>query len=213
MNKRHNFNENFFEIIDSEEKAYWLGFIAADGNLSSKTQKTSLNPSYKLTILLSEDDYTHLIKFNEVVEHNYLPYISKGQYNQVILNSKKMFNDLISKGITPKKSLTLLPPKNVPDELIRHWIRGYFDGDGSVYSSFRQQDLRISILGTKEVLEFISLKTKIETRIDIKNKSRIYKLNFTRKDKVKQFYDYIYFNSFIYLERKRQKFDNYYERK
>src|SRR5690606_21393784 len=137
MNKKYNFNESFFETIDTEEKAYWLGFIAADGNINDRGE----NKSKSLHIGLSFKDKNHLLKFMININYSHLLIeikeriinLKKRRYVRLNLNSKKMYNDLLDKGITPRKSLTLKPPKNVPKDLVRHWIRGYFDGDGSVH--------------------------------------------------------------------------------
>src|SRR5690606_8445162 len=83
----------------------------------------------------------HLLKFMININYSHLLIeikeriinLKKRRYVRLNLNSKKMYNDLLDKGITPRKSLTLKPPKNVPKDLVRHWIRGYFDGDGSVH--------------------------------------------------------------------------------
>lgn len=58
------FNEHVFDVIDTEEKAYWLGFIYADGNVSKAGDKQI----YSFEISLKEDDYNHLMKFNKFVE-------------------------------------------------------------------------------------------------------------------------------------------------
>ena len=57
--RKHFFNENYFEVIDSEDKAYWLGFISADGCVA----KSSKYNSYRLQIAISSIDSDHLNKF------------------------------------------------------------------------------------------------------------------------------------------------------
>ena len=199
------FNESFFETIDSEEKAYWLGFIAADGCLSLKI--------YKMTLSQAEKDLNHLIKFQKSIDSNHklCKRINKKQntisYN-LLLHSKKMYNDLVDKGITPRKSLTLKPPLNVPENLIQHWIRGYFDGDGSVHIRKSKNTLRFSITGTKEVLEFINLQNNSFLRVHDSKRSKAKKIEGSSL-KTRNFLHYIYDDSAIFLDRKKNLFQNY----
>jgi hypothetical protein len=66
-NKKYNFNENYFEKIDTEEKAYWLGFITADGSINLGYGKQKF---YQLHINLKGGDYSHLEKFQKAIERN-----------------------------------------------------------------------------------------------------------------------------------------------
>lgn len=72
-----------------------------------------------------------------------------------------MCNDLISHGCVPNKSLILKPPK-IDNELINHFIRGYFDGDGCVSFNSKTKVYAVCILGTKEILEYIILHSGIK---------------------------------------------------
>ena len=203
--QKYTFNEDFFETIDSEEKAYWLGFIAADGCLSLKR--------IHLSLVLAEKDLSHLIKFREAIQAEkslYKRYHKKqNTYSyKLSLYSFKMYNDLLDKGIIPRKSLTLKPPLNVPDNLIRHWIRGYFDGDGSIFISKRDQKTYISILGTKEVLGFILKESEIEWEIHSKDTSKAYFIGGCG-NKALKFLSFIYDNSNIFLDRKKERYLNY----
>lgn len=203
--RKYKVNHNFFEIIDTEEKAYWLGFIAADGCLSHKC-------TLKLKLCLKDKKLIEI--FKEHIEATYPLYYRSSKLNGKVyynialkLSSEKIYNDLIDKGITPRKSLTLKPPKNVPEHLIHHWIRGYFDGDGCVHVEKRGK-LRVSILGTKEVLGFILKQTKLNQRIET-TKSKTFRFRTSGLKKGLQFYHYIYNDATIYLERKKEKFEEY----
>ena len=124
---RHTLNKNYFKNIDTEEKAYWLGFIAADGCV----YKMSKN-AYRLQINLSAVDIGHLELFNDCIESDYI--ITQKKVNNsdtciLKISSKEFTDNLINLGITPNKSLIVQMP-NISQDLIRHFIRGYFDGDG-----------------------------------------------------------------------------------
>lgn len=123
------FNKHIFDVIDTEEKAYWLGFIFADGYISSRDNSFELS--------LKGSDIEHLHKFNKFMEHN-KDNVKLGEVKNKdktflrcrwgIVN-KHLWNTLNNLGCTPRKSLTLQFP-NIPEELEIPFIRGYFDGDG-----------------------------------------------------------------------------------
>lgn len=125
------FNENYFKSIDSSEKAYWLGFIYADGYVTGN----------KFGIALSVVDINHLMKFKESIQSSYpiktyfssLPYKSI-EYCRMILNSKSFVSDLKDKGVIYNKSLVIEFPSEeiLNKKFYKDFIRGYFDGDGSL---------------------------------------------------------------------------------
>ena len=169
---------NKFENIDSAEKAYWLGFLAADGCVYTRENNASI------IINIHNKDKEHLEKFKkfmnsnaEIIEHiqndgfsNNTPMV------KFVLNSKKMAQDLIDKGVVQRKSLILNKPK-INEEFYLPYILGYFDGDGALYQSKTNKEFYFSLQGTKEILEWI-LKTlditlKLEKRIN-DNKNSYY---------------------------------------
>lgn len=197
--KKHFFNENIFEEIDSEEKAYWFGFIMADGCIYSNKE------SKRLQINLSSKDINHLNKFQIFLNSDYkiqTKVIKNTEASLLKINSTKLCKDLINKGILERKSLINKYPKNViPDKYFLDFLRGYFDGDGCLSKNKKSS---IKILGTKEFLEsiqFILLNNfQIETSL-YKNKN-IFSLEILRNECKKDFLNLIYINANIYLERK-----------
>lgn len=204
------FNENIFDSIDNEEKAYWLGFIFADGYIA--TIKNPTKPHYNFEISLQLDDEEHLQKFNKFMEHKDPNHVKCDSYRcRWIVANKHLWETLNSYGCTPRKSLTL----EFPDEsifkdksLIRHFIRGYFDGDGSIGIYNNLQNPHVSLLGTKEFLvkiqsylfsEDLTLSSKNSTE------SNTFSLQSARTRAVTWAY-ILYYKSNIYLERKYQKF-------
>lgn len=140
---------NIFEVIDTEEKAYWLGFLYADGYLN-RTQ-----PGH-IELGLKKDDYDHIEKFKKFINsNNKISYRSKTKSYRLSFSDLKMYNDLINHGCLECKSLILKAP-NLQYNLKRHFIRGYVDGDGCLI--YRRNDplsMTISIIGTEDVLKFI----------------------------------------------------------
>ena len=129
--RKYKLNENYFSIIDSETKAYFLGLIYSDGCVSKTTLRISLQ---------EEDEYL-LIKFlNEIESDAKLYHIPKRKITHkgqklVSISNVKIVNDLYNLGVTQKKSLSINFPtiEQVPEKYLNHFIRGVFDGDGSVF--------------------------------------------------------------------------------
>lgn len=158
--RKYNVNHNYFENIDTPEKAYWLGFIYADGYI------TTSNTTKRIGISLAIKDKNHLNNFSKCVESNYpireykvISGFKTGiKYCRVIINSNKMFDDLRKLGVVENKSLILKPP-SIPKDLIKYFILGYFDGDGSIciknHYNRNTKDWNFSLCGTEEMLNFI----------------------------------------------------------
>ena len=138
---RLKFDNTIFDSIDTEEKAYWLGFIFADGTINSSPLEINKKPKYTIEISLKADDFHHLKKFNTFMKYKKNGVkIQDAKCGKVIckrcrwtITDKHLWETLNNYGCTPKKSLTLkFPDENIfkSKDLIRHFIRGYFDGDG-----------------------------------------------------------------------------------
>lgn len=197
-----------FEKIDNEEKAYWLGFLYADGSVSSKEDKIELG--------LAEKDLKHIEKFKKFMEiNNKICYREKTKSYRISFRSQSCKQDLIDKGCFPKKSLILKFPTNeqVPNELLRHFIRGYFDGDGW-FCNTDNGTRQIGLIGTQDFIEgFLNLmEGKINTKNKIQNVHReggAKRYMFSAKQDIIYFLDYIYKDANIYLDRKYEKYINF----
>jgi hypothetical protein len=212
--KKYICNDSFFEKIDTENKAYWLGFLFADGYVRNRKE------SFSVELKLASKDKEHLLKFREDIESDSkirdtkIERIYKGRNvtyhtSELAIYSKKMFQDLTKHGCVEKKSLILDRPKNLPDNLIRHFIRGYFDGDGciTIYKQKNKIEYKIIILGTNNLLSWINdvLSLNLIAKKNITNRNNISILQYNTKDKDLLF-NYLYSSSTIFLERKYKKF-------
>jgi intein-encoded DNA endonuclease-like protein len=186
---------NIFQIINTEEKAYWLGFLYADGYVNEKEHR----------IELTLKDKEHVEKFKKFVNaHNkiYIKTTMGHLYYRICLRDKIMTADLVKHGCFQNKSLLLTFPslKHVPQHLQRHFIRGYFDGDGCI-SPLINNKIVIIILGTKSFLNKICKIINIK-----KNKyarsGKVYEWRCAAQVSVFKFLDYIYKDSKIHLDRK-----------
>lgn len=207
------FNENIFDSIDTEEKAYWLGFIFADGNISSPNKKGK--PIYTFEISLQLADTNHLYKFNKFMEHQKNNVKTDSFRCRWSVTNKHLWEILNSYGCTPRKSLTLEFPKLEifkDKSLIRHFIRGYFDGDGCISHNDQEQEIPcINVLGTNEMLSTIQNYILMDSNPfylnNPKNKTTLVISRSTAK--AVMFMYALYYKSNISLDRKYQKFLQY----
>lgn len=151
--RKYSLNEGYFSSINSQESAYWLGFLSADGYISEDRGS--------ITVRLQRDDIFHLVKFSKCIGSNKEPFnlttTLKGKAyfsSQILINSRKMVSDLVELGCYQNKSLTLLPPK-LEEKYIDAWILGYYDGDGGISSFEDNKRYKSYFTGTYEVLSYI----------------------------------------------------------
>lgn len=149
------FNETIFDSIDTEEKAYWLGFLFADGTISSSPLRNDAKTQYQIELSLSSKDSPHLEKFAKFIGYTQPLYCDETRC-RISVYSKHMWQVLNSNGCTPQKSLTLKFPKIElfkNTQLVFHFVRGYWDGDGCLsYSNKEHTRAEISVIGTDEIL-------------------------------------------------------------
>ena len=213
-------NEDFFKNIDTEEKAYFLGLFFADGcNFIPKDKKSST----KVIISLQEEDKYILEHLNKLIyiknpkPLEFSPKKKESHQNQYkfITHSKKISNDLSELGAVPRKARVLKFPE-LENHLLHHFVRGYFDGDGSIYLSAKRKrkgvsspSFRCSICGTKDfnsrLSEFLN-KINVSCRIEEHNNSYI--LRIIGNQNCIKFLNWIYKDNTLCLKRKNQKYVN-----
>ena len=217
---RLKFDNTVFDCIDTEEKAYWLGFIFADGYISSDSLKGKSR--YLLEISLKASDKNHLDKFNKFMKHENANKVTieDAKCGKIICKrcrwyvaNKHLWETLNSYGCTPRKSLTLkFPDKSIfkSKDLIRHFIRGYFDGDGCFTRHIHHIIVSpaISFLGTKDFLDKILEYSKIEAnyRHDKCYTEFTWTLEYHKEPGI-ELINYLYNNCTIYLDRKYKLYE------
>lgn len=214
QNRIYHLNENYFQNIDSDEKAYWVGFIAADGCIYQYKEE---NKQDILSIALAIKDIEHLRKFQQALQTNKPISIGKHgknkqyQHASLQVSSNKISVDLQRVGITPRKTYNVKWP-TIPENLLPAYIRGYFDGDGTISTDIAPTTLHktyINLAGyetnMKNFQEYLSTKG-IQSTIYCTNKSTEHEnfcsLLFTNKKNKQKFLSLIYNNASVYLERK-----------
>ena len=170
-NRKYHIDEDYFKNVNTEDKAYWLGFLFADGCV--------LKDGATISIALQRSDKNHLVKFLECIkaDSNYPIKEYDVKFNgkvykavKITLYSRKLWNDLISLGCIPCKSLVLKPPK-IDLKFANHFCRGYFDGDGSVSFNETTETSQVSVVGTKDLLEYVKINSGIsDIRITLNQK-------------------------------------------
>ena len=142
---KHTVDDDFFSR-DTEESFYWAGFIAADGCVKAHGHKNE--DICVVSMGLSRKDKSHIEKFKKIINFsgNIFDGIAKNnakslvkrdiEKSEIQITSRKMVEDLKRFNIGPRKSLIYCPPRELMTHpLFHHFLRGYFDGDGSIYSS------------------------------------------------------------------------------
>lgn len=143
-----------FSIIDTELKAYLIGLFYADAYLSD----------YVLQLRMSIKEKEYVIKLANIIGvKTQIKNISNTKYQSIGFNvcSKKVVDDLRKIGFIKRKSYQKddIVFKNIPDELKRHFIRGYFDGDGTIgFSTYKREGWKDSI---KCVIGFVSINKEL----------------------------------------------------
>jgi hypothetical protein len=215
--RRYPLNEHYFDKIDDQNKAYFLGFLYADG--CNRTKLTTLK--------LQAKDKEILEKLNRLINENRpLSHIKNVTYTdqkgakhkcqdayQINIGSTYVCDQLRNWGVVERKTDKLIFPQFLTDDLIAHFIRGYFDGDGSIYITFPRKNKTPSFhvnFSTKTLNFAEGLKEKIETILNIKTYLRkgknIYTLHISSHQSVYKFCDFIYKDSNLFLRRKFDKF-------
>ena len=207
------FNEGIMNKIDTPEKAYWLGFLYADGYVCYTDNK------YSVEVTLKSSDKKHLEKLAKFVGTD-APVTEKEveldgkqiKVYRLTMHSKKLAMDLARYGCTQAKSLTLTFPTFLTDELESHFIRGYFDGDGCLtianQKQYNHKMLVFGAVGTKEFLdEYEARFHKIGVRkCKYEPTGQAWQSRHGGNRQARVAFDYLYKDATVYLERKYSKF-------
>ena len=157
----YRFDETFFDVIDTEAKAYWLGFITADGCVQMGPVGANGWQRNELSVNLKQSDAGHLEKLKASLgAENPVRISAKGSAKataDIHLSSRHLVESLIRLGVTPRKSLTV-QPWNGPAHLMRHYWRGMVDGDGTIVRHPQERDKwHLRLLGTEACMEAFRL--------------------------------------------------------
>lgn len=209
---------HYFDEINTEEKAYWLGFLTADGWIN-KSDKSNAGVT---GIELQYSDIEHLKKFNKSIGGNYkitdrwrTCSLSKDQTKtnhmcSIRIFSLTMYNALINQGFVKNKSYDFHMP-HMSEDLIRHYIRGYFDGDGCF--TFTNKTFHISFITASKALnnDIVRILNSVGLNVTENNYvndfgTTMYRPEIYRQQDKINFLNWIYEDTNIYLDRKYKKY-------
>ena len=216
-NMRASFNQEFFSQIDTQEKAYILGLLYSDGYLLT----TRGNDSGSFGIALKDREILEKMRTAMSSNHrineytatgNYINKQNPGCYYRLIFTSDTAYSDLIKLGLTTNKTNVLLFPneKQVPKNLLSHFIRGIFDGDGSLSRWCDNEETghlkyTMTFTGTNEICsgiqQFFGTSIKLSQRFP-ERKVNNYTLSYCGNLSIKNKLAILYNDANIYLERK-----------
>ena len=231
----HKANFNYFDKIDSPDKAYWLGFIWADGYIAKRERKQPsgrVRIEYNLKLALQESDASHIQKFLDCIESDYPVhfYKSKGFDRENWIEARAFITNLHmcsllyeDYGLIPRRSDVSSVLKQIPKEYERFFILGIFDADGSftTYHGNYGDKMNVVFGGSKFLLRFIEnhlTTNEIILKADTDSGQRKLHqrhagkdgawrtLNFAGKHQCMKIINYLYKDSPIYLDRKYQKY-------
>lgn len=211
----YSINDHYFDKIDSQNKAYIIGLLIADGNRSKS--------GYAINLSLQEKDVDILKKINiELENERPLKFVELSKKNpnysnQYLLsfNSPRICKVLETYGIVPNKDFLTFFPRDIDESMYRHVIRGILDGDGSICKT----EARCNITGNRVLLEFI--KEYIEKALNVhftiyiphkdkKGDTETRTIQIAGSRQVKLFLDYLYNDSILYIKRKYDVYQSKY---
>ena len=218
---------NFFSEIKTELQAYLLGFIFSDGSINDERHTLVIHINekdkelFKLFKIISPDAYTQEHKGYEskalVRGHT----VKNTGSIRLSISSKILINDLHKLGVVERKTYCNLEiPKQIPENLIIHFIRGYFDGDGCITYSIRKpnpknREKNYRVAGRFEICsKTSSMLLQFQqylngTHLTYLKRDDMYKLETSAKTNITNIFDLFYNDSNFYLSRKFEKFNHY----
>ena len=213
-------NKDFFKVW-THNMAYVLGFFAADGNLIQTKRET-----HYFAIQITDKDLVHKIKTVMGSDHTISKRVRIGNNKELYrlqIGSKEIFEDLIALGFPPQKTKRLTLP-NIPQKFLSDFVRGYFDGDGNVWSGYTNRSRKKPTLAfqlaftscsesfLKEIQKEVLFFTESLGSLYEKKNEKCFVLRYSTIPALK-FYNFMYnrvdISEDLFLERKMKVFENY----
>lgn len=201
-------NHLYFQEQLDEERAYWIGFILADGAIHEKAYGVSA----QVSVALADKDHGHLEKFKAALQSSHKIITTKqGDHLGVrfSVSSTEMVESLARFGIVPRKSANQVFSDLIPANLLRHYFRGYFDGNGCITRS-KSSRWTINIVSSEVFLSrFLDwIGTHIGGhRPSIGFSYGIHRVAWSGTHRCKEILDLLYSDATIYLDRKKALYD------
>lgn len=206
---------DFFETIDTPAKAYWLGWMYADGNVHKK------GATAKISLKIVDKEILQLFS-NYIYGCDRVDLDTKNEIATIRITRQKFKENLIKQGCPPDKCFLIRFPTFLSDKLISHFLRGYFDGDGCISIKEKGKRFLIDITSNEyfidETIKYLQNKLnifpcKLQKKPKKKKPCNTAALQFSAIEDVKNFYDWVYQDcEDLRLERKYQRFQQFLKR-
>ena len=209
---KNNLSKNYFKNIDTENKAYWLGFIMADGCMYEYKGQNK----FQFSIKLKHDDIGHLKKFKKCIKFDGKIYEGKNirnnnvnEYCAIKIYDKTFCANLISCGIVKNKTGKEYIPDCVDEKYYLDFIRGFLDGDGTIHGEIKKgKTATVSLCSTniymlKQIQKYIN--NNLNIKMNINKYKKIYTLTSVKKYDVYILLKALYENKKMFLSRKRKR--------
>lgn len=216
---RNNVNDHYFDDIDSQDKAYFLGLMMADGCIPNYKENTK-----HIRLEVTEEDRELVDIFVQYLEYD-------GKICEVAAPKEKIWNgrtingkptvlitvcseqlrkSLIKHGCVPRKTWCLEFPTTVPTNLISHFVRGFFDGDGCVCYNKNQRCGVFTLTANKAfsdgMLEYSKKEFGCGSVVKHGSSDIVYPFQVCGTTKFIKFCDWMYRDATVFLKRKREKY-------
>ena len=150
----YSINEDYFKEINDPKKAFWLGFLCADASIKRSRNniyvEITQKDDYLLNELVEDTSFTGKVRIAKPHKSRY----SQKEYYAVSMFNSKFVSNLLNSGKTLKKHDLEIIPKSIPDKFIPDFIRGYFEGDGCIFLSDKDNWI-LKISGNYNLLDNI----------------------------------------------------------
>lgn len=204
--RRYSLDLTFFKSINTESKAYWLGFVTADGGIVNS----------RLTVNLARRDRVHLEKLRQSLKTDQ-PIKDRDSFRKgknspasyLAISSKPLVDDLAFYGVVPRKS-TREKYYQCSGDLSRHYLRGLFDGDGCLGKT--KFGYRLTFCGSKEMVNAFAehLIGKLNVvKQKMRKQKKLWYVYFGRKSDINKILNYLYADATLYLNRKHSQYNRF----
>ena len=201
-------NQDFFVTLDNERSCYWFGFLCADGNIINTYVRT----------LLSSKDFDHLVFFHAHLDYSKPVKIFRStrywedreakeyEYALSLIGSNRIVKDLTRQGLILVKNGDFQPLDSLNDEQFKWFLRGYFDGDGSIYKDSRNNWHWYVCAQHRVLLNYIGKRIRCLKTVNVyssgKYKGNIFRLVYAGNQIVADICEWLYGDSAVHLVRK-----------
>lgn len=207
--RKYIIDETFLNQIDSEEKAYFLGWMWSDGGVNDRDDCFAIDLQGTDGLILEK--ISRFFSNQPMVKYYKDSRYRCGYYARLTIYSKILKQRLIELGCMPRKTFVIKYPDFLTDDLHRHFVRGELEGDGCI--EIDRGRSCITILGTYDLLNGINEVLERQTGITgkLKDLENIYSLKIQSYNRVNKFLNWVYLDCNIYLDRKHQEYLKYLE--